>query len=105
MPYREYATVEAFLRELVKVIARKEEIDAVSPSHSVLDLTNLALDNMLETCDRILADPYNADYTDEVKCSDKTVKRYGMSVPMSTYLFYSPDKVFMDDIRKIEQGK
>lgn len=102
MLYREFCSIEAFRNELVKVIARKGEFDFVFPSHSIVDMPTLVLDNMLETCDAILADPYDCDYYDEIEFEGRHVKRYGKSIPMSTYLFYDPELVTMEGIRKAE---
>ena len=59
--YGDMATVTNFRTALVKLTARNDEFDQVFPSHSVLELDKVVLDNILEACDKILDNPACCD--------------------------------------------
>lgn len=60
-PYGKYATVSGFRNELVKLVARMDEFDGIFPGHGLVDMGSIMLVNILEACEKVIADPENCD--------------------------------------------
>ncbi len=67
LPHGEYGTVTALCRELEKLVARMTEFDAVFPSHGILDLDNSVVQNLLDACQAVIANPNDYDFLHTVK--------------------------------------
>jgi glyoxylase-like metal-dependent hydrolase (beta-lactamase superfamily II) len=87
-PYGKYATVSGLRNELVKLVARLDEFDGIFPGHGLVDMGTILLVNILEACDRVIADPHNYDTKQEMKFGDKAVIRYNKMIYQSGYLSY-----------------
>ncbi len=92
-PYGRYATVSAFRDELATLVARRNEFDGLYPGHGVVDMGTIMLVNILEACDKVIADPENCDEKRQVTFGDHTFTRYNKMVYQSGYLSYSPKGV------------
>lgn len=97
-PFREYTTIEAFTRELKKVIARMDEFDSLFPSHGPVDTGPIMLVSLLEACKAVMADPTCYDYRREFSPTGSTDVRvqYGKMIFESGYLSYGVNGVYMD---------
>ena len=62
MPYGEYATIPAFLREVEKLAGRVSEFDALFPGHFILDIDSRAVFAMRDTLRRVVKNPEQFDY-------------------------------------------
>ncbi len=65
LPYGEYATVTALRNELEKLVKRTDEFDSLFPGHFIVDIDNSVVQNMLDTCNAVVADPSCYDFTQE----------------------------------------
>lgn len=92
-PYQHMASVTTLRNNLAKLVARRDEIDSLFPSHGILDVGPIMLTNMLEACDRVLADPEHPSEIRERKFGDQVRKQYCQHIYNSGYLIYSPEKV------------
>lgn len=96
-PYsRKYATVEGLRNELVKLIRRKDEFDYLFPGHGPVELGPIVLDNVLEACEKVLADPQHPDCILEFERHGRHMKTYNQMIYLSGYLRYRMDSVYMD---------
>ncbi len=59
----QYQNLTVFRDNLAKLVERIDEYDYVFPSHFMVNLENGVLVNELDTCNAILADPDDYDYT------------------------------------------
>lgn len=91
-PHREEMTVTAFHRELKKLCGRLNEFDGIFPGHGIVDIGSAWLLDVLETCEKILADPENCDHREEMQFADYQ-SRYAMKIHDSGYLTYLLDCV------------
>lgn len=93
MPFAEKATVTTLRENLARLIARRDEFDCLFPSHGILDVGPVMLNNLLEACDRVLADP---EHPSEIRVSEfdghKRVQ-YCEYIYNSGFLCYSLDRV------------
>jgi glyoxylase-like metal-dependent hydrolase (beta-lactamase superfamily II) len=87
-PYGHYATVTAFRDELAKLVARRGEFDGIYPGHGVVDMGTIMLVNILETCEKVIADPENYDSKTEMTFGGVTRIRYNKMIYQSGYLSY-----------------
>jgi glyoxylase-like metal-dependent hydrolase (beta-lactamase superfamily II) len=103
-PYREYATVESFRNELVKIIKRGNEFDGIFPSHGIVDTGIIVLSNLLEACEKVLENPNGYDIKNERDFGLTGAKSvfYGKMVYMSGCLTYSADSVYMNRKAAVE---
>jgi hypothetical protein len=62
IPYRQYASVTAFLQELKRLANRLDEFDRVFPAHEILDLDKAIVADMVKVCERVIADPESQDF-------------------------------------------
>lgn len=85
-PFAGLGTVTELRKNLVKVIARREEFDCLFSSHGILDVGPIHLTNLKEACDRILADP---EHPSEIQESTRD------GVPKLDYLEYIYNSGFM----------
>lgn len=89
----EKATVTTFRSSLARLIARRDEFDCLFPSHGIVDVGPIMLNNLLEACDRVLADP---EHPSEIRVDafngHKRVQ-YCQYVYNSGYLCYSLDRI------------
>ena len=60
-----YATIAAYRQEMAKLAGRLDEFDAIFPGHFIVELENTVVPSIVATCDAILADPNDCDYTEE----------------------------------------
>jgi glyoxylase-like metal-dependent hydrolase (beta-lactamase superfamily II) len=80
MPYREYATVNAFRAQLEKLVKRNNEFDTLFPGHFIVDIDGSVVQNMLNVCNEIIKDPKAYDQLYERKgkqCMGKFVPGLG----------------------------
>lgn len=81
LPYSEFCTVTAFRNELAKLALRSDEFDILFPGHHIIGIDKSAVQNMLATCNAVIADPDCYDYTEintrGVECKMKKVKGLG----------------------------
>jgi len=92
-PYGQYATVSGFRDELAKLVARIDEFDGIFPGHGLVDLGTIMLVNILEACDRVLADPQNYDSKTEMTFGGTARVRYNKMIYQSGYLSYNPSGI------------
>lgn len=59
--YAEYMTIRSYRDELVKLAARKSEFDGLYPGHSRLGVSPNIVDEMVEVCENIIANPEKFD--------------------------------------------
>ncbi len=64
MPYPEFSTVTAFRNELAKLAPRSYEFDSVFPGHFILGIDKSVVQNMLDACNQVIANPDSHDYTE-----------------------------------------
>ncbi len=62
MPYGEYATITALRNELEKLVKRTDEFDTLFPGHFIVDIDKSVVQNLLETCNAVIANPDSYDY-------------------------------------------
>ena len=93
-----YATVEGLRNELVKLIARKDEFDCMFPGHGPVELGTIVLDNVLEACDKVLADPWNPDCIVEYERHGRKIRTLNKQIYLSGYLRYNEKSVYMENI-------
>lgn len=91
-----YATVEGLRNELVKLVRRKDEFDYLFPGHGPVDLGPIVLDNVLEACEKVLADPQHPDCIIEYDRHGRHMKTYNKEIYLSGYLRYNMNSVYMD---------
>jgi glyoxylase-like metal-dependent hydrolase (beta-lactamase superfamily II) len=80
MPYGEFCKVTAFRNELAKLAPRSDEFDSVFPGHHILGLDKSIVQDMLDACNAVIADPDCYDYTEVntrgIECKMKKVKGF-----------------------------
>jgi hypothetical protein len=69
------------------LVESRDEFDDIFPGHSLVDLGTIMLVNILEACDRVIADP-ECDEKAEVTFDGKTRVRYNKMIYQSGYLIY-----------------
>lgn len=89
--FREQATVTALRANLNKLIQRRNEFDCLFPSHGVVDAGPIMLNNLMEACDRVLADPKHPSEIFEEEFDGKKHVQYRQYVYNSGFLCYTPD--------------
>lgn len=89
--FREQATVTALRANLNKLIQRRNEFDCLFPSHGVVDAGPIMLNNLMEACDRVLADPEHPSEIFEEEFDGKKHVQYRQYVYNSGFLCYTPD--------------
>lgn len=57
--------IKDFRHRMARLAARRNEFDGIFPGHFVVDLDNICPQLMVETLDRIIADPKDYDYIEE----------------------------------------
>jgi glyoxylase-like metal-dependent hydrolase (beta-lactamase superfamily II) len=87
-PYGQYATVSGFRNELAKLVARRDEFDSLFPGHGIVDTGTIMLVSILETCDKVIADPENCDSKVDMTFGGATRTLYRKMVYESGYLCY-----------------
>ena len=92
-PYWKKASVTTLRDNLAKLIARRDEFDSLFPSHGIVDVGPIMLTNLLETCDRILADPEHPSEIRTASFGSHVSKQYCQHIYNSGYLIYSPEKL------------
>ena len=92
-PYGQYATVSGFRDELVKLVRRIDEFDGLFPGHGLVDMGTIMLVNILEACDKVIADPEAYDNKVEMTFGGVTRTRYNKMIYQSGYLSYAPTGV------------
>lgn len=81
LPYGEYATVTALARELEKLVKRTNEFDVIYPGHFMVELDNSVVQNLLEACQAVVANPNDYDYLHVLKGKTyklKYIKEFGV---------------------------
>lgn len=91
--YAEKATVGALRTNLAKLIARRDEFDSLFPSHGIVDVGPIMLNNLLEACDRVLADPEHPSEIRETDFDGHRRLEYCQYIYNSGFLCYSLDQV------------
>jgi glyoxylase-like metal-dependent hydrolase (beta-lactamase superfamily II) len=92
--YDKYATVTALRNELAKLVKRMDEFDCLFPGHGMVDIDPILLVNILETCEKVIADPKNCDSITEKVMPDRTIQyRYNKMIYRSGYLSYKLESV------------
>ena len=76
----QYATVEAYHKEMVKLNARTSEFDYILPGHFFLEIESSVVPYFVEASAQILADPKSYDAYEEGTHADGSIRR--------TYLKY-----------------
>jgi glyoxylase-like metal-dependent hydrolase (beta-lactamase superfamily II) len=79
LPFVEYSTVKSFRVELAKLAKRINEFDAVYPGHSILGIAPSIVQDMLDLCDQIIADPDCNEYRMETFGSMGKLKVTGLA--------------------------
>lgn len=92
-PYIEKATVTTLRDNLAKLIGRREEFDCLFPSHGILDVGPVMLNNLLEACDRVIADPEHPSEILEEEFDGHRRIQYREYIYNSGFLCYSLDQV------------
>jgi glyoxylase-like metal-dependent hydrolase (beta-lactamase superfamily II) len=88
--YGEYATVTGLRNELVKLVKRIDEFDCLFPGHGLVELGPILLVNILETCEKVVADPEHCDFVTRKIMADQTISlRYNRMIYRSGCLCYS----------------
>jgi len=88
--YPEYTTLRSFRDELVYLAARAGEFDGLYPGHFILGLDPSVVQNMLDTCNEIIADP---DCYDEIATNPFVGERRLKAVKGMGSLAYSVNSV------------
>lgn len=71
----QYATVEAYLREMKKLNARITEFDYILPGHFFLEIESSVIPYFVETAKQIMADPQKHDFFEERTAPDGSIHR------------------------------
>ena len=80
-PYGEFATVTALSHELEKLVKRVDEFDSIFPGHFIVDIDNSIVQNLLDACRAVIADPNDYDYLYSVEANPKDYdSRYTVKV-------------------------
>ena len=72
MFYQEYGNIETYRDNLIGIVERLDEFDAIFPGHFMLDLESRLFLDILDTLNAILADPMGYDYCEEDTRADGT---------------------------------
>lgn len=91
--YREKATVTTLRENLCKLIERRNEFDCLFPSHGIVDVGPIMLNNLMEACDRVLADPEHPSEIRENEFDGHKQVQYCEYIYNSGFLCYSLDQV------------
>ncbi len=62
-----YTRLTAYRNEMVKLSKRMGEFDHIFPGHFIVDLENTVIPSIIETCDAIIANPQDYDFTHEFR--------------------------------------
>lgn len=89
----EKATVTELRANLARLIARRDEFDCLFPSHGIVDVGPIMLTNLLEACDRVIADPEHPSEIRESRLAGQKRVQYCQYIYNSGFLCYSPDQV------------
>lgn len=92
-PYLHMASVTTLRESFAKLVARRDEFDSLFPSHGILDVGPIMLTNLLEACDRILADPEHPSEIRERNIHSQIRKICCQHIYNSGYITYAPDRV------------
>lgn len=92
-PFMEKATVTELRANLARLVARRAEFDSLFPSHGIVDVGPIMLNNLLEACDRVLADPAHPSEIRENEFDGHKHVQYCEYVYHSGFLCYTPDRV------------
>jgi glyoxylase-like metal-dependent hydrolase (beta-lactamase superfamily II) len=95
-PYKKYATVEALLIELKKIVARLDEFDAIFPGHGPVDLSSIFIANVMEACEAVVENPKAYHSKKEVQRNGDTFTQYDRMIYESGYLRYNSSSLYMD---------
>ncbi len=87
------ATVTELRNNLQRIIARRDDFDALFPSHGLIDLGPIVLTSIVEACDRVIADPEHPTEIREVNRNGVVRKQYCQYIYQSGYLTYNLDHI------------
>jgi glyoxylase-like metal-dependent hydrolase (beta-lactamase superfamily II) len=97
-PNKKYACVEALYASLVKLIDRKKEFGVVFPSHGILEVGTGILDDLAETCKKVLENPENYDDKQIFYRNGKIpVERFCKIIYESGYLTYQKNQIYLEE--------
>ena len=97
-PYSEFCTVEALHDALIRLKPRFAQIDGVFPGHGAWDQSPLILQYLLETTERVMANPENCDSVQEMIRDGKVQQSMTKNIHQWTALCYSPQRVFRKQV-------
>ena len=92
-PHFEWATVKGLRDCLAALVARDDEFDGIFPGHGPVDTGTIVLNNVLEACDKVLADPHGYDEAEERSMHGKTFTVYKKMIYLSGYLNYRMEQL------------
>ena len=92
-PYYHMASVTTLRDSLAKLAQRRDEIESIFPSHGIVDVGSIMLVNLLEACERVLADPEHPSEIRTANFGGQIRKRYCQHIYNSGYLVYDPERV------------
>ena len=90
-------TIQALRDALKKLQPRFEEIQGVFSGHSMPDQSWLSLQYLLDTCERILKDPWNYDTVVEHTNQGTIMRRYAKLIYQGTAMKYTMSGVYYPD--------
>ena len=93
-PCADNCTVETLWRDMQVVVSRLDEIEAMFPGHGMLDVTSSLLRYELDTLDRIMKDPENADSIRTIVRNGQEQVQYAMNIHQGTAVKYNLTNVF-----------
>ena len=92
-PYYHMASVTTLRDNLAKLAARRDEFESIFPSHGIVDVGSIMLVNLLEACERVIADPEHPCEIRERNMGGQVKTLYCQHIYCSGYLVYPPDRV------------
>ena len=92
-PYRHMASVTTLRNNLAKLAHRRDEFESIFPSHGIVDVGSIMLVNLLEACDRVLADPDHPSEIRERNIGGQVQTLYCQHIYNSGFLVYPPERV------------
>ncbi len=92
-PNRHLASVTTLRGCLARLVERRDEIECVFPSHGIVDVGSIMLVNLLEACDRILADPEHPSEIRQTQRNGQTRTQYCQYIYNSGYILYDPKRL------------
>ena len=81
------------MNNLAKLAHRRDEFESIFPSHGIVDVGSIMLVNLLEACDRVLADPNHPSEIRERNIGGQVQTLYCQHIYNSVFLVYPHERV------------